>query len=116
MVFPRCVLLPSTKMLVVEAARVLKEIENTLRTILTQMQELARDLPEYPVVRAMNGVGDVIAPRLIAEIGDVRRFYSRKALIAYAGIDAPPYQSGQFTGSNRHITKRGSASIKKNRI
>ena len=60
-------------MLVVEAARVLKEIENTLRTILTQMQELARDLPEYPVVRAMNGVGDVIAPRLIAEIGDVRR-------------------------------------------
>ncbi len=104
---------PSTKMLVVEAARVLKEIENTLRTILTQMQELARDLPEYPVVRAMNGVGDVIAPRLIAEIGDVRRFYSRKALIAYAGIDAPPYQSGQFTGSNRHITKRGSATLRK---
>ena len=77
------------------------------------MQELARDLPEYPVVRAMNGVGDVIAPRLIAEIGDVRRFYSRKALIAYAGIDAPPYQSGQFTGSNRHITKRGSATLRK---
>jgi hypothetical protein len=26
----------------------------------------------------------------MAEIGDVRRFHSKKALVAYAGIDAPP--------------------------
>jgi len=37
-----------------------------------------------------------LAPRLIAEIGNSRRFYSGKALIAYAGIDALPYESGQF--------------------
>ncbi|WP_367566848.1 transposase [Lacrimispora sp.] len=36
-----------------------------------------------------------------------------KALIAYAGIDAPPYQSGQFTGTQRKISKRGSASLRK---
>lgn len=51
----------------------------------------------------MGGVGDVLAPKLIVEIGDVRRFYSGKALIAYAGIDTPPYESGQFVGSNRKI-------------
>lgn len=50
---------------------------------------------------------------MIAEIGDVRRFHNGKALIAHAGIDAPPYQSGQFTGTERKISKRGSSSLRK---
>lgn len=104
---------PSTKMLVLEAVRVLREVDNTLKMILTQMKELARSLKEYPIVRDMGGVGEVLAPKLIAEIGDIRRFHSGKALIAYAGIDAPPYQSGQFIGTNRHISKRGSSLLRK---
>lgn len=104
---------PSVKMLVQEAVRVLREVNNTLMMILTQMQELAKSLPEYSIVRAMGGVGNVLAPKLIAEIGDVRRFHNGKALIAHAGIDAPPYQSGQFTGTERKISKRGSAHLRK---
>ncbi len=100
-------------MLVLEAVRVLREIEKTLTMILSQMQELAKSLKEYEVVREMEGVGDVLAPRLIAEIGDIRRFYSGKALIAYAGIDAPPYQSGRFVGTQRRISKRGSSVLRK---
>ena len=34
-------------------------------------------------------------------------------MIAYAGIDPPPYESGQFIGSNRSMTKRGSSAIRK---
>lgn len=41
----------STKMLTLEAVRVLKEVNKTLETILTQMQKLANTLPEYNVVR-----------------------------------------------------------------
>jgi hypothetical protein len=41
---------PSTKMLVQETVWVLREVDNTLMTILTQMQALAKSLPEYPVV------------------------------------------------------------------
>ena len=104
---------PSTKMLVQEAVRVLREVDHTLMTILTQMRSLAKSLPEYPIVRAMGGVGDVLAPKLIAEIGDVRRFHSGKALIAYAGIDAPPYQSGRLVGTERKISKRGSSNLRK---
>ncbi len=103
----------STKMLILEAVRVLKEVNKTLKSILTQMQELATTLPEYNTVRAMNGVGDVLAPRLIAEIGDVRRFHSGSALIAFAGIDSPPFQSGSFTGTQRKISKRGSSLLRK---
>ena len=51
--------------------------------------------------------------KLIVEIGDVRRFYSGKALVAYAGIDAPPYQSGQFIGTKRKISKWGSSNLRK---
>lgn len=104
---------PSTKMLVLEAVRVLKEINQTLETILTQMQKIVRLLREYETVRSMSGVGDVLACKLIAEIGDVRRFHSGSALIAYAGIDAPPYQSGNFIGTRRKISKRGSSLLRK---
>lgn len=103
----------TTKMLVHEAVEVLKRVNETLNTILARMKELAKSLHEYPVVRAMGGVGETLAPRLIADIGDVGRFHSSKALIAFAGIDAPPYQSGQFIGTERHISKRGSSAIRK---
>ena len=103
----------TTKMLVIQAIEVLRRVNETLNTILARMQEISKALPEYPVVRSMGGVGDVLAPKLIANIGDVRRFHNSKALIAYTGIDAPPYQSGQFTGTNRNISKRGSSAIRK---
>jgi len=104
---------PLAKTLVLEAVRVLRELDKTLESILSQMQQLASSLPEYPVVMAMNGVGPTLGPRLIAEIGDVRRFHSGSALVAYAGIDAPPYESGSFVGTQRSISKRGSSSLRK---
>lgn len=73
------------------------------------MQTLAETLPEYAVLRSMAGVGDRLGPLILAEIGDIRRFHSGKALNAYAGNDAPPYQSGTFESHNRHISKRGNA-------
>ena len=42
-------------MLLLEAVRVLSTIDKTLHIILTQMQELARTLKEYDVVRDMPG-------------------------------------------------------------
>lgn len=104
---------PSTKMLVQEAISVLRTVDSSLTSILTRMKELAKTLPEYTTVREMGGVGDVLAVKLIAEIGNVRRLHNAKALIAWAGIDPPPYESGQFVGSKRKITKRGSSTLRK---
>lgn len=77
------------------------------------MQALASTLPEYSVVLEMSGVGQKLAPRVIAEIGDIRIFHSKSALIAYAGIDTPPYQSGAFTATKRSISKRGNKYLRK---
>lgn len=100
-------------MLLEEAVESLYHIDTTLANILSRMRELASSLKEYEVVLAMPGVGEILAPRLIAEIGNVTRFYNAKALVAYAGLDAPPFQSGNFTASKRSISKRGSASLRK---
>ncbi|MBR6817894.1 MAG: IS110 family transposase [Acidaminococcaceae bacterium] len=78
-----------------------------------QMRTIAETLPEYKVLRAMAGVGDRLGPVILAETGDIRRFHSGKALNAYAGNDAPPYQSGQFESRNRHISKRGNPALRK---
>ena len=103
----------STKIAVLETVRIFLETEKSCKTILTQMTEIVKTLPEYTIVADMGGVGEILAPRLIAEIGDVRRFKNRNSLIAYAGIDVPPYQSGKFTATERHITKRGNKYLRK---
>jgi len=77
------------------------------------MQRLAALLPEYPVVLAMCGVGNILGPQLMAEIGDVRRFPRKQSLIAFAGVDAPSFQSGAFESKDRTISKRGSPFLRK---
>jgi hypothetical protein len=57
---------PSTKMLVLQAVKSVRDAEFTLSLIISQMQEIASTLPEYSVVRNMKGVGDVLSVRLIA--------------------------------------------------
>ena len=47
------------------------------------------------------------------QIGDVRRFKNKKALVAFAGIDAPPFQSGAFESKSRHVSKRGSPHLRR---
>lgn len=103
----------STTIVMTEAIRVLHEIELSRKTILTQMQELAKTLPEYQTVLDMKCIGETLAPRLIAEIGDIRKYHNKHSLIAYAGIDAPPYQSGTFNATERHISKRGNRYLRK---
>lgn len=103
----------STKLLVKESIHTITQIELSCVLILSQMENLAQELPEYNMLIDITGIGMKLAVRLIAEIGDIRRIYSKKALIALAGLDTPPYESGQFVGTKRHISKRGNKFIRK---
>ena len=103
----------TTKLLVEQAISQLRATSAALAALKQEMQSLAASLPEYPVVMGMFGVGPSLGPQLMAEIGDVRRFHSKKALVAFADIDAPPYQSGQMDVRSRSISKRGSASLRR---
>jgi len=103
----------TAKLLVEQAVSQLRTTSSALAVLQQEMQALAASLPEYDVVMQMYGVGPSLGPQLMAEIGDVRRFHSKKALVAFAGIDAPPYQSGQLNVQSRSISKRGSSSLRR---
>ena len=103
----------STKLLITQAVNSLNAVYDALHAIRAEMNRLAALLPEYELVMAMEGVGKITGPQLMAEIGDVRRFSHKGALVAYAGVDAPPYQSGAFDSKNRHVSKRGSPHLRK---
>ena len=103
----------TAKLLVEQAVSQLKATSSALAALKKEMQTLAAQLPEYPVVMEMFGVGPTLGPQLMAEIGDVRRFYSKKALVAYAGIDAPPNDSGDVTGRHKSMSKIGASSLRR---
>ena len=107
---PKC---ESTKMLITQACKSLNAVCEAKQSTQLEMQRLAAMLPEYEVVMQMEGAGPITGPALMAEIGDVRRFKNKKALVAFAGIDAPPFQSGTFESKSRHVSKRGSPHLRR---
>ncbi len=50
---------------------------------------------------------------IISEIGDISRFSEPAKLVAFAGIDPTVKQSGQFTGTKNHMSKRGSPYLRR---
>ena len=107
---PKC---ESTKMLITQACKSLNAVCEAKQSTQLEMQRLTVMLPEYEVVMQMEGAGPITGPALMAEIGDVRRFKNKKALVAFAGIDAPPFQSGAFESKSRHVSKRGSPHLRR---
>lgn len=99
-------MIDSIKCLVTLAVSQLNTIIETISVVQHEMLTLAAQLPEYSNVMRMFGVGPVLGPQLMEEIGDVRRFDRKQFLVAFAGVDAPPCQSGTFESKNRHISKR----------
>ena len=102
-----------TKVLVQEAANQLSSTSRSVETYRAEMECLASMLPEYPVVMEMYGVGKSFGPQLMAEIGDVRRFERKQSLVAFAGIDPMPNQSGDKNVRSNKSSKRGSPYLRK---
>lgn len=104
---------PVAKVLVQQAASQLTSISRSVETYRAEMNRLASMLPEYPVVMGLYGVGESFGPQLMAEIGDVRRFDRKQALVAFAGIDPMPNQSGEKNVRSNKSSKRGSPYLRK---
>ncbi|WP_438297965.1 IS110 family transposase [Sporosarcina sp. FA15] len=77
-----------------------------------KMESLAEELKEYEILRSLPAIGANTAVRIIAEIGDIRRFDNNRQLNAYAGIDIRRYQSGKFLARDK-INKRGNKHLRK---
>lgn len=103
----------TAKLLVQEAATQLLAVSKTVETIRTEMLRLASQLPEFDTVMSMYGVGESTGPQLMAEIGDIRRFAGKQSLVAFAGVDPMPNQSGSHESKSCSSSKRGSPYLRK---
>ena len=102
-----------TKFIVRQAVTQVNTASAAVEELRARMNNAASQLPEYPVVLAMKGVGTSLGPQLMAEIGDVTRFDHKGALTAFAGVDPGKNDSGTYSQKSVRTSKRGSAPLRK---
>lgn len=103
----------STAFAVVQTAKMLVSALENCQAVQSEMNRIASQLPEYSTVMEMYGVGKAVGPQLIAEIGDPRRFHSRKAITAYFGYDSENDDSGQKNSKSNPMTKKGPSALRR---
>lgn len=101
------------ELMVQQAAEQVTAISKSVEIYRAEMDKLASQLPEYPVVMEMYAVGKSLGPQLMAEIGDVARFAGKQSLVAFAGVDPMPNQSGDKSNRSNKTSKRGSPYLRK---
>lgn len=89
----------------------IKFCESQLDVLDDEIAELYKSFNS--TVDTITGIGPVIGAVIISEIGDIRRFSEPAKLVAFSGIDPTVKQSGEFTGSKNHMSKRGSPFLRR---
>jgi transposase len=68
--------------------------------------------PEIRRLMTVPGVNLICAATFMAAVGDPRRFFSSRKLVAYLGLDPKVRQSGEAPARSGRISKRGSAAAR----
>jgi transposase len=91
----------------------LRQLINTIIFLEEQVSEL--DIEIHSIYSGLDeflttipGIGEVLAPIILAEIGDIGRFLDPAKLVAFTGIDPSTNQSGQKVSGDEKTSKRGS--------
>lgn len=74
---------------------------------------IAKIMKDFPLILGIPGIGTTLGGAIIGEIGDITRFGTPQKLMAFAGMDPKVTQSGQFTGTENKISKRGSPFLRR---
>ncbi|WP_352403632.1 IS110 family transposase [Kandleria vitulina] len=90
----------------------LKEDMAEAERTIGEMIKLAQGLPDFSIIKSIPGIGDNLAARIIAELGDMTRFKKKNELVAFAGLDPRISESGQNDGDHMHITKKGNKRLR----
>lgn len=67
---------------------------NEEKEALNRIGKTARGMKEAGLLMSMTGIGEFSSLMILAEIGDIKRFSSPKALVSYSGLCPGIYQSG----------------------
>jgi transposase len=100
----------------------IKTLEENLEKVLKAIrsliaEDMAKDIPmlalTLELLQSIPGIGLISAVTILAEIGDFSAFSKPGKLVAYFGIDPSVMQSGEFTGTQNKMSKRGSRLLRR---
>ena len=95
----------------------IKQLVNQIIFIEQQIAELDKEIQILyqkfnTHLMSIPGIGKTLAPAILAEIGDIKKFATSNKLIAFAGCDPSENQSGNSTSTNEKTSKRGSPHLR----
>jgi len=96
----------------------LRQLLEMIELLERQLVELESEIEQYLMklntpITTCPGVGKVLGAVILGEIGDISRFSEPKKLVAFVGIDPSVKQSGEFTGTQNKMSKRGSPHLRR---
>jgi transposase len=96
----------------------LRQLLEMIALLEKQLVELEEEIVQYlrkmdAYITTCPGIGDVLGSVILSEIGDITRFDHPKKLVAFVGIDPSVKQSGEFTGTQNKMSKRGSPHLRR---
>ena len=100
---------------VIKLPEMIDELQKQMKLcerILDELIEEARKTRYFPCIVSIVGIGENLAARLIAELGDMTRFENIRTLSAFAGLNPKIRQSGDVDGSHLKISKKGNRHLR----
>ena len=86
----------------------INEANNTLK----QLIDIAKKTPHFEQIVSIVGIGENLASRIIAELGDMKKYTSKNQIVSYAGLDPMIRQSGKYDGDHLSISKKGNKRLR----
>lgn len=94
------------------AIKHIAEYEEAKKEIVDKLDELASKASFYEQIKTLSCVKKNLSCRLLAELGDMKKYNSFKAIIAMAGTDPNVRASGDNDGLHLKITKKGNKHLR----
>ena len=100
---------------------VVKELEKSIKSLIKKYDKeieklekeiLKQETKETKILESIPGISAQLARAIISEIGDVKRFSSKRKIVAFAGYDPKLSESGTSINRSGKLTKRGSPHLR----
>ena len=96
-----------------QMARLVNEYQKAIDIIKYKITFLAKKSKYFEPINSIYGIGEFTTSIIIAELGDINRFYNIKELTAYCGLDPSIKQSGKSVNVHGPISKSGNKYMRK---
>ena len=96
--------------------RNLRFLDKAIASLEAQIHQHIDNTPslkeDYDLLMSIPGIGEVLAPLLLAELPDISSFADAKSVATYAGLNPSNHQSGTSVKHPAHLSKGGNAILR----